>query len=202
MSWLECESGANFEVTAICREEKWEISIKPRKGVSSEESFSIEIKPLKKGLWPLESSNVVLKSFSDDDRSFTAVWKAFEKELSDRHIKADLVQLSGYYQYAASFRSDLSAGMQGEKIFGGRYQSLKLIQAGVGVGEILLEEELSARLYVTSETFIEFAEWLKYLGYEVRNHKTNPQIKSGYFLIPYAFPTLSALSVQRKKKLR
>ena len=46
------------------------------------------------------------------------------------------------------------------------------------------------------------AEHLKRLGYEVRNHATNPQIPAGDWLIPYAFPTLNPLSVQLGKRLR
>ena len=42
---------------------------------------------------------------------------------------------------------------------------------------------------------------LKDMGYEVRNENTNVQIPQGYWMIPYAFPTLSNLSVQMYKRL-
>ena len=42
---------------------------------------------------------------------------------------------------------------------------------------------------------------LKDMGYEIRNENTNVQIPQGYWMIPYAFPTLSNLSVQMYKRL-
>jgi DNA (cytosine-5)-methyltransferase 1 len=42
---------------------------------------------------------------------------------------------------------------------------------------------------------------LKGLGYEIRNHNTNAQIKKDHILLPYLFPTLNNLSVQLRKKL-
>ena len=43
--------------------------------------------------------------------------------------------------------------------------------------------------------------WLRTLGYEVRSEHTNRQIPDGHVLIPYAFPTLTPLSVQLRKTL-
>jgi len=43
--------------------------------------------------------------------------------------------------------------------------------------------------------------WMRSLAYEVRNARTNPQIPEGSYLIPYAFPTLTPLSVQLRKSL-
>ena len=42
---------------------------------------------------------------------------------------------------------------------------------------------------------------LRTLGYEIRSHNTNPQIKPGEYLIPYTFPSLTNRSVQLGKKL-
>ncbi len=40
------------------------------------------------------------QTHSESERSFTVAWKAFENMVSEWGIRADLVQLNGYYQYA------------------------------------------------------------------------------------------------------
>jgi DNA (cytosine-5)-methyltransferase 1 len=54
---------------------------------------------------------------------------------------------------------------------------------------------------VDEDDVFEILGTLRKMGYEVRGHGTNPQIKSGHFLIPYRFPTLAPLSVQLRKSL-
>jgi DNA (cytosine-5)-methyltransferase 1 len=57
-------------------------------------------------------------------------------------------------------------------------------------------------LFGYPEPIFPIFEYLRKLGYEVRNHNTNPQIQYGDYLIPYAFPTLTPRSIQLRKTLR
>ena len=61
---------------------------------------------------------------------------------------------------------------------------------------------LADRWNVNQDAILEVAEKLRLYGYEIRNHNTNPQIPDGEWLLPYAFPTLTKLSVQLRKKVR
>jgi DNA (cytosine-5)-methyltransferase 1 len=61
--------------------------------------------------------------------------------------------------------------------------------------------DFSFLLDINKEKIDLIAMKLKNIGYEIRNHNTNPQIKKGHILLPYLFPTLSNLSVQLRKKL-
>ncbi|WP_293146061.1 hypothetical protein [Okeania sp. SIO3I5] len=51
------------------------------------------------------------------------------------------------------------------------------------------------------EEIFDYLQCLRKIGYEVRNHNTNPQILPGEYLIPYFFPTLTPKSVQLRKNL-
>jgi DNA (cytosine-5)-methyltransferase 1 len=82
-----------------------------------------------------------------------------------------------------------------------RWKALAAIHNGVSTREILTSNEIAERLEIATSRVAQFAIWLKQMGYEVRNHSTNPQIESGCYLIPYAFPTLSTSSVQFRKTL-
>ena len=67
---------------------------------------------------------------------------------------------------------------------------------------MLLGRDLSCAWKIKENELLQVAEYLKSLGYEIRNHRTNPQIEEGYWLIPYAFPTLTSQSVQLRKKVK
>ncbi|MDJ0555778.1 MAG: DNA cytosine methyltransferase [Microcoleaceae cyanobacterium MO_207.B10] len=54
---------------------------------------------------------------------------------------------------------------------------------------------------VNVEDIFDYLQCLRKIGYEVRNHNTNPQIIPGEYLIPYSFPTLTPKSVQLRKNL-
>ena len=62
-------------------------------------------------------------------------------------------------------------------------------------------KDLSDCWSTSEEELIEVAQFLRSLGYEIRNHGTNPQIEEGNWLIPYSFPTLTPQSVQLRKKV-
>lgn len=133
---------------------------------------------------------------SDDELAFPLGWKSIEKELKERRLKDDMVQLNGYYQYEPKINcSYTGSGTQIDDV-------LAIVVSGKPCRKIMGTGELADLLGVEQDDLITIAEELKRRGYEIRNHNTNPQIKEGHWLIPYAFPTLTRLSVQLRKKLR
>lgn len=160
-------------------------------------AFSIEVTPNEKRPWALGSLQVSLIGQTTTPVVFTALWKAFEAELIENQIKADLVQLSEYYQYAPRFVCKMTtAGGQGWQ-----WYALSKVVSGLGTQRILPAEDLADVLGVSRAKINEFAMFLKDCGYEARSTETNPQMPVGSFLIPYSFPTLSRLSVQLRKKI-
>lgn len=135
--------------------------------------------------------------YSQNFMAFTVGWKAFEHELIINHLKADLVQLNGYYQYAPLMRCEISfmTPFLGSRI-------LESVVSGNLVSIIVSNHELAKEWEIDESQIFNAAELLRKLGYEIRNHNTNPQIEPDKWLIPYAFPTLTNLSVQLRKKLR
>lgn len=147
--------------------------------------------------WALCVGRVRIHVYAPCVQAFTAAWKALERELVVNSIKADLVQLNGYYQYAPKLRCRC--------VFEEDFPYRKIVAsvvAGQNTAEIVPEERLSSAWGIPAKEVVQVAEFLRELGYEIRNHKTNPQIGEGDWLIPYAFPTLTPLSVQLRKKVR
>lgn len=164
--------------------------------INSVEYTKIKITP-RYGSWTLGVEEVNLSIFSKKKLAYTAAWKAFEYELMRNAIKADLVQLNGYYQYTPKLlcRCEISENV----IYG---DVLKSVVSGENVAVLITTSELAQNWNVQEDEVIKIAEHLKSIGYEIRNNATNPQIEKGSWLIPYAFPTLTQLSVQLWKKLR
>lgn len=157
---------------------------------------TITIRPQNKK-WNLGVTEVMLMIKTRLHPGFTIAWKAFERELIANAFKADLVQLGGYYQYPTKLciRADIPAS---EKYA----TALESILTSQTIPQFKNQDELASEWCVSTTEIIKVAEYMKMLGYEIRNHITNPQIEIGKWLVPYAFPTLSPLSVQLWKKLR
>lgn len=147
--------------------------------------------------WALDIESVELKILSKKNLAFTTAWRAFERELIHNAIKADLVQLNGYYQYEPKLLCKYLSTEATEFD-----NVLKNVVEGNHVSQIITTQMLSELWRISPDKVIDAAEFLKSIGYEIRNHSTNPQIDEGSWLIPYAFPTLTNLSVQLWKKLR
>lgn len=158
--------------------------------------IKIEIEP-RDGNWSVGVRKVVLNVYSKEKLAYTAAWKAFEYELIRNAIKADLVQLNGYYQYEPKLLCHCQVD---EKMPFGNI--LKSVVAGENIANIISADDLAKAWKVKESSVMEVAEYLKSIGYEIRNNVTNPQIQEGSWLIPYAFPTLTQFSVQLWKKLR
>jgi DNA (cytosine-5)-methyltransferase 1 len=172
------------------------LSHRPNK---ADEKFSITVKPAPGKSWGLKVPRVVLSSSELSPKMFTGAWKAFEMELARREIKDDLVQLCGYYTYEPTFQGEVSFAMgTGIKQ---EWMVVRAVVQGKGVGEILSAGSLGKLWGVPKSCVLHHAVFLRGLGYEVRNQNTNPQIPKNHFLIPYVFPTLNPLSVQRRKSL-
>ena len=156
--------------------------------------YNLKIKPISE--WSLNIEKVIINVFSTNFLAYTAAWKAFEFELIKNSIKADLVQLNGYYQYASAFsiESNISDNVSNGKL-------LHSILSGENVAEFVSTQKLSETWHISQSQVLESAKYLKKIGYEIRNNSTNPQIAKDTWLIPYKFPTLSKLSVQLWKSL-
>ncbi|MEO1185946.1 MAG: DNA cytosine methyltransferase, partial [Cyanobacteria bacterium J06636_27] len=127
------------------------------------------------------------------------LWKAFEEKLIQITGMADLVQLSGYYQYNPKITGIINFSPQSKVSY--FWYIVQSIVRGIGVAKQLSASELASLWKVESENIFSYLQSLRSIGYEVRNHNTNSQIPQGKYLIPYAFPTLTPKSVQLRKSL-
>jgi len=194
---------ASFRVRQRILKTEWvfESELRPGHQIGSlcaEGGFEVVIVPTKVSGWALPVKRVRLIGRSTDERLLTLGWKAFERVVTDSNIRADLVQLCGYYQYVPAFVSNLILPQASQSW---KWKALTAVHLGVSTREILTSNDIANRLEITVNRVTQFASWLKEMGYEVRNHSTNPQITNGSYLIPYAFPTLSTSSVQFRKTL-
>ena len=160
----------------------------------SEDGTTIVIKPTG-APWSLNASSIRLQISSTRIDAYTVAWKALERELVERGIKADLVQLCGYYQYTPRFESEFSSiGHPG-------LEFLTPVVSGDVVGTTMPADTLAQGLGVAASELPAHAQRLRQLGYEIRNQNTNPQIPTNNWLIPYHFPTLNKMSVQLHKQI-
>lgn len=188
---------ASLRVRFVPRKLEWNIHVSPLDG-ESDQSFSITITPVLRTNWALPVPKVMLSGAALAKDVFTGGWKAFEDELIRFNIKADLVQLCGYYQYKPNFRCKVTYNRLPVPK---EWAVLKAVVEGIGVGDILAYEEIANLWKIHIADVVDIARWLRELGYEVRNHQTNPQIPLDCLLVPYVFPTLTPLSVQLRKSL-
>ncbi len=193
---------AQFKVRYALSKSQWRIDVDDLQEPSVDEvdssRFIINVEPTTFGELIPGIQKVSLHGSTLSGALFTAVWKAFERLLIEAGIKADLVQLCGYYQYAPKFRPNFKIdGLTHDW----RWSALQEVCRGTATQQIYKSTEMASLLNIKVHQLSEFASWLRVLGYEVRNHKTNSQIARGSYLIPYAFPTLSASSVQLRKSL-
>lgn len=164
--------------------------------VGDDRVYHIELTPNPMTGWVLPVQRVILAAEDFTPAHFTALWKAFEDKMATFYGVADLVQLGAYYQYT----SRLEARMQMyNRPPDDLWRVLGLIVAGVGVAQQRSGTELASRWQI--ELIHDLGQRLRRMGYEVRNHNTNPQIPAGHYLVPYRFPTLTPRSVQLRKSL-
>jgi len=140
---------------------------------------------------------VVLGSDESLLGSVVYLWRALEFIVKRYLSKDDLVQFLGYYKNSNKINQLVVGDVGANKT----EHTLSLITGMVGVGVIMHENEL-ADLYSLSVKELRSALVdIKNMGYEVRSRKTNIQIEHGYYLIPYAFPSLNERSLLRYKEI-
>jgi DNA (cytosine-5)-methyltransferase 1 len=199
-AWTENQVSNSIKINLKYELNHYDWKIKAQKGDVCEEEYQyvIEIAPaVGYEQWVLETSKVKLFANDLDRYVFTALWKAFEDKLIGLTGMADLVQLSGYYQYSPRIRGRLTFNPNLK--IGQFWHVVKCVVEGIGVATQLSEPELAFLWAVNTDDVFSYLQSLRHLGYEVRNHNTNPQIHKGEYLIPYAFPTLNPKSVQLRK---
>lgn len=172
----------------LCRNEK------------GKELYRIEIKRLNELPLFLSVNEVCLISRSKDLIDYTILWKVFEQALIENHIKADLVQLNGYYQYTndISYNFVKSSVELEESV----WKLLELILIDPTIGKIKHINQFARSYDINQDKLIKYFYELRKIGFEIRNSNTNPEISEDEYLIPYKFPTLTPLSVQLKKSLQ
>ena len=163
-------------------------------------SCIISLEPTIRNEWSINIRSASVKLTSASLISATLGWKALELAIREQYGIDDLVQLYGYYQYTPKFSAKIEfSGNWGrdEKLCA----LISQIAQGRAVGKQMSLVEMADILATKPAVLENSLKNLRALGYEIRSHNTNPQIKSGEYLIPYTFPSLTNRSVQLGKKL-
>lgn len=188
-----------IELKYLLNGEKWEISASEESIANKKQCYEIIVTASEETGWVLPIDQISLYAFDFEISTFTALWKALEEKIYEIIGVADLVQLNGYYQYTPRIFCRMNFPQPPEETF---WNTLQLIVHGVGVAKELSEKDLADIFNIPAAQLLELCEMLRQVGYEVRNHNTNPQILRQHYLIPYGFPTFTPRSVQLHKNLR
>lgn len=191
---IKSEVEVNFKPTS----KKWVFQL--NRNDKDKELFRIELKKIKNTPLFLSVNEVHLVSNSDILTDYTILWKVFEQALADNHIKADLVQLNGYYQYT----NDISFSFikTGNELNSNTWKALEFVLIDPTIGQIKKIKQFARSYEMSEDEILECFYELRKIGFEIRNNNTNSEILEDEFLIPYRFPTLTPLSVQLKKSLQ
>jgi DNA (cytosine-5)-methyltransferase 1 len=139
---------------------------------------------------------VSLISRSDEHTSVLALWRHLELLVRTHFYKDDLVQLFGYYQYQQGTTFDFefhNPDLEKDHF----WKILSNLTRGNSVGKVHTIGDLADMHSVTKKHLHASLVNLKTVGFEIRSHNTNRQIKRDSILIPYAFPSLNERSLQR-----
>ncbi len=166
-------------------------------------SFSIDVTPNSRGLWALPVHRILLQANALTEKTFVIVWKACEVWLSKTGLKDDWVQLNNYFAYRPSITCSMSILRESSLPAKDRtfWRVVRSVVAGIGVRTPFHQEDLAQIWSVASAGLPNILGRLRRAGYEVRSSKTNPQLPSDTFLVPYSFPTFTHRSVQLFKDL-
>lgn len=195
--WTEHETGAAvYRIEADLGEKEWRISV----GESPEgHTYELELRPHQDRGWHIPLERVVLVGRDTQVETHTALWLAFEEFLREVYGKYDLVQLSDYYYYPSRIQTHFTFSRRRPP--GKIWKALRAVVEGQGVGERLIVERLAKLWGLKDADVLPVLQALRDLGYEVRGTSTNLQMSPGEYLVPYAFPSLRAKSVQRHRRL-
>lgn len=178
--------------------EVWTVDVRKSGGPSDGKGHRIDLAPIKD--WAIPASGISLNHGSSSRADFLSLWKALDFLLAFYGLKADLVQLFGYYQYPSGvsckpIRLDFP---NGDQEFSGFVHCL---MDGRMIGKPHSIQDLAMESGVHPRAIPSILQSLKGLGYEVRSSNTNQALDSDHFMIPYCFPTLTPQSVQLNKGL-
>ena len=147
------KSEAEYEINVVWGE-TLDIVAKPMKNALKEPAISIDIVP--NGVnWNLGVSSVRLMAYADQIKAFTVAWKAFDHELIINSIKADIVQLNGYYQYVPKLKCKCT--LHNEVKYG---DILSKVVSGELVTNLVSSKELSDSWSTSEDELIEVAQFL------------------------------------------
>ena len=174
--------------------EHWDLSVSSAGGPPA---FSVTLTPLDATPWPAGVGRIDLSGDRLDPLVFASVWRALDAELLRLTGLADLVQLNGFYRNPQAVSCRLAFGSRRRPNY--FWRALARVVAGQGVGVTQTARHLGVAWGLPTAEVIDFSQFLRRAGYEVRSRNTNRQIGPGRLLVPYPFPTLMPKSVQRHK---
>jgi DNA (cytosine-5)-methyltransferase 1 len=195
------ESGQPYKVRLKRLKKKWGAEVSSNAS-SVASKFRLIVRHSGAGDWLLPIDQLEASGDKLDFLSLFAAWRSLGELVSSETAIADLVQLSGYYQYQSALECRLDVYSPDEMTK--EWRAIQQVVSGAGVGVTCAPEVLLEAWGIEDIDIADVREVLLSLrsaGYEVRSHRTNPQIQSGMYLIPYSFATLTPSSVQLKKSL-
>lgn len=197
---INSPAAATAIVTRIERGKEIGLELSVREDDVRDTSCLISLEPSIGNEWSINVRCASVKLTSASLIGATLGWKAIELAIREQHGIDDLVQLYGYYQYNPKFSAKIE--FSGDWGRDGKLCALiSQIAQGMAVGKQMSLLEMADIFSTRPVTLESNLKNLRALGYEIRSHNTNPQIKPGEYLIPYTFPSLTNRSVQLGKKL-
>jgi len=192
-------SKSETEIDFKPTKQRWQFELNLLASKHNTPAYVIHISRANKSPLFLEVNEILLISNSELLTDYSLLWKVLEQVLAENHIKADLVQLNGYYQYSnnISYAFNKLTGLPNNNV----WKVIELILNDSRIGQIRNIKEMSLSYEMEPKELINCLFEIKKIGFEIRNSNTNPEILEHEFLIPYKFPTLTPLSVQLNKSL-
>jgi DNA (cytosine-5)-methyltransferase 1 len=183
--------------TFIRTPKTWTISV--ASGRSKKAAFALELglNPAQKDA--LGTEGILLSSATPTHDSVLALWKFLEIRIREVAHRDDLIQFFGYYQQKTSI--DLKMHLNHKGTSDPFWKIVSMVSEGHCVAEQLHVNEL-IQVFCLDRDQIEAAlRQMKSVGFEIRNSRTNKQMKADTYLIPYPYPTLNERSLQRSTSL-
>jgi len=144
--------------------------------------------------------SVLMESYAENTSSITAIWKFLETLIKKYIHKDDLVQFFGHYKSSQNFTINIDY-CNTHNFSDPMWKVLSCVSKGYLVSKLSKVAAISSEYKLDEDELITGIKELKDLGFEIRSHNTNKQIKEGFLLIPYSFPTLNERSLQRLTEL-
>lgn len=176
---------------------KWSFILGADSG--NNQKFKVRITSADNKVFFNEIESIEFVSDSFELKSYLILWKAFERELIQNQIRADLVQLNGYYQYKPKFKINIDFNQN--EIISSTWRFIDYLSQDENYNDLRALEEMSMQYDMDTNEILNILKELKEIGFEIRNSNTNSEIPKNHFLIPYLFPSMNRLSLQLKTSL-